>query len=194
MGGKRPNKNDNSHHDEIEEPPEKILRFELDDSDDQSSLCLLPNLKNFVRKYMRKHVDDKTIKLRVLTNNPVPGNVDKSTPVDTYIKELKKETVSRIKTLCVDGFLTNIQEAICNVLGPVTQLCVSAAKQRDELLGMEIFEDKAAWEAEFDKMDAISKTVDSVVSLVGQASQRTSYNRRHLILESLLSDHQKNPK
>ena len=194
MGGKRPNKNDNSHHDEIEEPPEKVLRFELDDSDDQSSLCLLPDLKNFVRKYMRKHVDDKTIKLRVLTNNPVPGNVDKSAPVDTYIKELKKETVSRNKTLCVDGFLTNIQEAICNVLEPVTQLCVSAAKQRDELLGMEIFEDKVAWKAEFDKMDAISKTVDSVVSLVGQASQRTSYNRRHLILESLLSDHQKNPK
>ena len=32
---KRPIKNDNSHHDEIEESPEKMGRFELDDSDDE---------------------------------------------------------------------------------------------------------------------------------------------------------------
>ena len=37
-------------------------------------------------------------------------------------------------------------------------------------------------------MDVISRTLDSVVSVVGQASQRTLYYRRHLILESLLSD------
>ena len=37
-------------------------------------------------------------------------------------------------------------------------------------------------------MDAISKTLDSVVSLVGQAFHRTSYYRRHLISESLSSD------
>ena len=40
-------------------------------------------------------------------------------------------------------------------------------------------------------MDAISKTLDSIVSLKDQASQRTSYYKRHLILESLLSDHKK---
>ena len=56
---------------------------------------------------------------------------------------------------------------------------------------MEVPEDKVAWKAEFDKMDVISKTLDSVVSLVGQASQRTSYCRKHLILKSLLSDHKK---
>ena len=40
-------------------------------------------------------------------------------------------------------------------------------------------------------MHAISKTLDSAVSLVGQASQRTSYYRRYLILGSLLSDYKK---
>ena len=49
-----------------------------------------------------------------------------------------------------------IQEAIQNVLGPVTQLRVSAVKQRDELPPVEVPEDKAAWKSEFDKMDAIS--------------------------------------
>ena len=187
VGGKTLNKNENSHHDEIEEPPEKMGRFELDDSDDESSVCLPPDLEYLVRKYIRKHVGDKAIKKRVLMNNPVPGNVDKPVAVDIYIKELIKETVSENRTLRVDGFLKNIQEAICNVLGPVTQLWVSAAKQQDELLAVEVPEDKAAWKAEFDKMDVISKTLFSGVSLV--ASQGISYYRRHLILESLLSDH-----
>ena len=124
MGGKRPNKNDNSHHDKIKEPTEKMGRFELDDSDNEFSVCLPPGLDNFVGKYMRKHVGDKPIKQRVLTDNPVPGNIDKLLAVDIYIKELIKETVSRNRTLCVDRFLTNIQKAIRNVLGPVTQLWV----------------------------------------------------------------------
>ena len=182
MGGKIPNENGNSHHDDIEEPPEKMGRFELGDSDDESSVCLPPDLENFVRKYLRKHVGDKAIKERVLTDNPVPRNVDQPPAVDIYIKELIKETVRGNRTLRVDGFLANIQEAIRNVLGPVTQLWVSAAKQRNELLAVEVSEDKAAWMAEFDKMDAISKTLHSFVSLVGQASQRASCYRTHLIL------------
>ena len=70
--------------------------------------------------------------------------------------ELIKETISGNRTLRVDGFLTNIQEAICNVLGPVTQLWELAAKKRDELLPFEIPEEKATWKTEFDKMDVIS--------------------------------------
>lgn len=68
-------------------------------------------------------------------NSSVPVNVDKPSAVNIYIKELVKETVSWNRTQRVDEFLTNIQEAICNVLGPVTQLWVSAAKQ--ELLAVE---------------------------------------------------------
>ena len=104
--------------------------------------------------------------------------------MDIYIQELIKKTVSGNRTLRVDGFLTNIQKAIRNVLGPVTQLWVLAIKQRGELLPVEVPEDKTTWKAEFDKMD-------SVAFRVGQASQRTSYYRRYLILESLLSDHKK---
>ena len=69
---------------------------------------------------MKKHVGDKAIKKRVLTDNPVSGNADKTPALDIYIKELIKGTVSGNRTLCVDGFLTNIQEVIDNVLGTVT--------------------------------------------------------------------------
>ena len=77
MEGKRQNQNRNSHHDEIEELPEKMRRFELGDSGYESSVCLAPDLEHFVRIYMRKHVGDKAIKERVLTDNPVPENIDK---------------------------------------------------------------------------------------------------------------------
>ena len=77
MEGKRQNQNGNSHHDEIEELPGKMRRFELDDSDYESSVCLAPGLEYFVRIYMRKHVGDKAIKERVLMDNPVAGNIDK---------------------------------------------------------------------------------------------------------------------
>ena len=121
----------------------------------------------------------------------MPGNVDKPPAVDISIKELIKKIVSGNRTLCVDGFLTNILKVIHNVLKPVTQLWLLTAKQWDELLAVEEPEDEAAWKTEFDKMDAISKNLDLVVSLVGQASQRTSYYRRHLILDFLLSEHKK---
>ena len=71
VGEKRPNENDNSPYDEFGEPPEKTRRFEFDDSDDESSVCLPSDLENFVRKYIRKHVGDKAIKERMLTDNPV---------------------------------------------------------------------------------------------------------------------------
>ena len=70
--------------------------------------------------------------------------------------ELIKETVSGNRTLRIDGYLKNIQEAICNVLGSATQLLELAAKQRDELLAVDIPDDKAAWKTEFNKIDAIS--------------------------------------
>ena len=119
MGGKRPNENDNSRHEEIEQPPEKMGRFELDDSD-ESSVWLPSDLENFVPKHVRKNAGDKVIKKRVLTDNPVPGNVDKPSAVDIYINELIKETVSKNRILNVDRFLTNIQEGIRNVLGLVS--------------------------------------------------------------------------
>ena len=90
--------------------------------------------------------------------------------MDIYIKELVKETDRGNSNLRVDEFLTKIQKVIHNVLEPVIQLWVSATKQRDELLTVDVPEDEAGWKAEFDKINPISKTLDSVVSLVGQAS------------------------
>ena len=141
-------------------------RFELDDSDDELSVCLPPDLENFIRKYMKKYDGDNT------AHNPAQRTTQRqemqiaSAPphsplLDIYINELVKETVTGNRTLRVNRFLTNIQEAIRNVLGPVTQLWVSAANQRDELLAVEVTEGKAS--------------LHSVVSLVGHTSQRTSY-------------------
>ena len=144
-------------------------RFELDDSDDELSVCLPPDLENFIRKYMKKYDGDNTAhnpaqrttqrqEMQIASAPPPPPH---SPLLDIYINELVKETVTGNRTLRVNRFLTNIQEAIRNVLGPVTQLWVSAANQRDELLAVEVTEGKAS--------------LHSVVSLVGHTSQRTSY-------------------
>ena len=77
--------------------------IKLDDSDDESSVCLPSDLENFEGKYARKHIGDKGIKECVLMDNPIPGNVDKPPAVDIHIKELIKETVTGNRTLSVDG-------------------------------------------------------------------------------------------
>ena len=77
MEGKRPNENHNSYHAEIEELPEMMGRFELDNFDDESSVCLAPDLACFVRIYMRKHVGYKAIKDRLLLDNLVLGKIEK---------------------------------------------------------------------------------------------------------------------
>ena len=146
-------------------------RFELDDSDDELSVCLPPDLENFIRKYMKKYDGDNTAhnpaqrttqrQEMQIASAPPPTPPPHSPLLDIYINELVKETVTGNRTLRVNRFLTNIQEAIRNVLGPVTQVWGSAANQRDELLAVEVTEGKAS--------------LHSVVSLVGHTSQRTSY-------------------
>ena len=76
---------------------------------------------------------------------PSAGKNRSTSAVDIYIKELIKKTVSGNRTLRIDGYLTNIQEAFQNVLGPAPQLWALAVKQRDKLLAVEVPEDKTAW-------------------------------------------------
>ena len=95
----------------------------------------------------------------------------------------------------MDGYLLNIQQSIRNIMGPVAQLW-SSVNDGKESLEREQGEDEEQEElrkAEIDKLGDISKALDSVVALVGQATQRTSYYRRHLVLEALLADN-KQPK
>ena len=172
------------------EPPEKISRFELDDSDDESNVSLPDDLIKYLKKYMTKHISDKSIKEKILEENPVPSNIPKPHSIDIYIKELINETASKAKTLRIDGFLSNIQQSVRAIMGPVSQIWMAAIQERKEVRAQEVPENqKELWVAELSKLDELCNTLDSTVALVGQSTQRISYYRRSLILETLLSDH-----
>ena len=192
-GDKRPRHD--SETIEVIEPIDKSARFELDESDDESSVVLREDLVKYARKYSTKHFSDKAIKEKILTDFPVPNNLPKPPKLDIYIKELVNETVGKARTTRVDGYLLNIQQSIRTIMGPVAQLWSSVNEEKDSLEKEqgEDEEQEALRKAEIHKLGDISKTLDSVVALVGQATQRTSYYRRHLILESLLADN-KQPK
>ena len=85
------------------EPPEKIQRYELDE-EDENSVVLPEELVAFVSKYTKKHISDKVIKEKILSNTPVPSNVPVPPALDIYIKDLINESVNKSKVNRVDGF------------------------------------------------------------------------------------------
>ncbi|XP_066935624.1 uncharacterized protein [Clytia hemisphaerica] len=175
---------------ETSAPPEKMPRVELDEEDEDSSVSLLKELEDYARKYLTKHFSDKSIKEKILTDCPVPSNVDKPPKLDIYIKELVNETFGKAKTLRIDGYMTHIQQSIRSIMGPVSQMWISVANEREALMSSGDTDSEES-KTELQRLEIISKTLDAVTALVGQASQRTSYYRRHLILESLFSDHKR---
>ena len=105
---KRPH--DTSVNEEKGDPVAKSARFELDDSD--SACTLEDDLLVYVKKYMSKHISDKTIKEKILEDNPIPENIPKPSNLDFYIKELLDEQFNHAKTMRADGYLVSIQSSI----------------------------------------------------------------------------------
>ena len=73
----------NSDSDNEEAPPAKMPRVQLDDEENETSISLPQELEEYARKYFTKHFSDKIIKDKILTQCPVPSNVDKPPKLDT---------------------------------------------------------------------------------------------------------------
>ncbi|XP_066920955.1 uncharacterized protein [Clytia hemisphaerica] len=175
---------------EEEAPQEKVSRCELDE-DDEENLELPEELLAHLKKYSTKHFSDKVIKEKILDLVPIPKNAPKPPEMDLYIKDLVNESVFKPRITRLDSFLVNVQHSIRSILGPVSHLWVAVNEEREtkkredqDLTG----EEKEATQEELQRLEDVVKTLDTVVTLVGQAIQRTSYYRRFMILDTLITD------
>ena len=95
-----------------------------------SALSDIREMINYVKKYMNKHIGDKTIKEKILEETE---NVPKPADLDFYIKEVIDEQFTNARVIRTDNYLVNIQKAIKNILGPVCHMWHSAAIERKAL-------------------------------------------------------------
>lgn len=163
-----------------EEPHQKCLRFDLNPKDE--SYDLPESLAEYIKQYMYVHIPDKTVKEKILLDNPVPKNIDAPPKVDLFIKDLLQENNMR-RTLSLDQTLSNIQQGIHNIMGPLSTLWVAAEEEKAEILSAV---DVSPEEKE--KIKEMCNLFEQIVSLVGQASNKTVYYRRSYILESVVAD------
>ena len=86
-----------------------------------------------MKKYLNKHIIDKTIKEKILEETPVPENIPKPASLNFYIKEVIEEQFTHARVIRTDNYLLNIQNSIRNILGPVCHMWHSATVDKKAL-------------------------------------------------------------
>jgi len=163
------------------EPLQKTQRFDMFTK--ENSYELPQRLVEYMHKYFNAHIADKVVKEMILSENPVPSNVQAPKAIDSFIKELLQDNNMR-KVIMLDQSLAGIQNSIHNIMGPLSTLWMAAEEEKARVL------------ADADTNDPIDtghitemcQLFEQVVALVGQASNRTNYYRRSYILESVIND------
>ena len=111
-------------------PSAKIARFELENHSSNSDWDLPQQMVDYVHRYMNIKIQDKEVKEKILTFNPVPRNIKKVPELDSYMKELLVEN-NKTQTLHIEKLLKSIQERDRNVLGPLSKIWSMTESERD---------------------------------------------------------------
>lgn len=190
-GNKRPL---DDRQDEDDTPPEKIQRFELEDSNE--SYELPKDMADYVKKYFNVHIAEKSIKDQILEEYPIPANIDTPPKLDPYIKELLLDNNLK-KVLFADQTLFNIQTSIHNIMGPLSTMWLAAEEEKQSILSAEKDVENSSVEnaniivEEKERIQQTCNMFEKVVTLVAQASQRTTFTRRSNMLDQMILDHRR---
>ena len=142
-------------------------------------------LSSYITKAVSVYISDKTLKESILEENPVPGNVNKIKKLDSFLKELLEE---RGRKFCVksDTNLMNIQEKLRNVFGPLSKIWMTVEEEKEA-----VFQNASEDPEMRDSVENVKWSctlIEQIVTLLGQAINSVSYQRRHNVLSALAID------
>lgn len=158
------------------QPSFKRPRFEALADEKQYDYELPDEMADYLNKYMDKYVPDKDLKDSIMTENPVPSNVNKPKKLDGYFKEILNENHKR-NELKVDDALEKIQDKVVQVMGPLARVwyAVEATTTDSQPLSAE----------------ELSKAIEQSVLILGQAFNSVTYYRRLNVLSAIMPESKK---
>ena len=169
---------------EDEQPVAKRARFEASE-EGKNNYKLSEELSSYIKSSCVEYVSDKVLKERILDENPVPENVIRTKKLDSFLKELLEE---KGKKFCIkaDTNLMNIQDRIRYVFGPLSKVWTMVEEEKEAVF-QHAADDPEMQESVESVKDSCT-LVEQIVTLLGQAMNSLSYQRRHNILSALSVD------
>ena len=119
-----------------ESPTKKKGRSELTETSTEFSWDLYPVLAEYANKYMDNFVSNQTLFNEIMFFNNVSENLKKGKTLDPYLGELLAE---QDKYICLnqDKTLSNIQQRITFVYGPLTKICSAMEAEKESCVADE---------------------------------------------------------
>ena len=133
-------------------------------------------MADYANLNFENYIPDKDINEKILTENPVPSNLQEVPVLDDFVKALLvSQTV-----ITTDHQVEKFQERHLQVMGPSSWLWKGLEDVRNE-----------SSEAVGVPVDTFATLIEQTTLLLGQASLSVSYARRLNILKTLLKDPRK---
>ena len=133
-------------------------------------------MADYANLHFKNYIPDKGINEKILTENPVPSNLQEVPVLDDFVKILLvSQTVNT-----TDHQMEKFQEKFLQVMGPLSRLWKGLEDVRNE-----------SSEAVDLPVDTFVTLIEQTKILLGQASTSISYARRLNILKTLLKDPRK---
>ena len=140
-----------------------------------------PPLQSLMAEYANNHfnsyIPEKVIEEQLLTENPVPSNIQQVKPLDDFIRSLLSSQTVRTS----DHQMEKFQGKILEVMDPLSRLWK----------GLEDIRKAPSDETVELPVDKFVTLVEQVILLPGQASLSVSYTRRFNILKMITKDPRK---
>ena len=130
-------------------------------------------MADYTNLHLKSYIPDKDINEKILTENPVPSNLQE-VPV---LNDFGKTLLVSLTVIRIDHQMEKFQENILQVMGPLSRLWKGSDDVRNE-----------SSEAAEVLVDAIDILIEQTTLLLGQASLPVSYARRLSNLKTLLKD------
>ena len=167
------NSSDESDVADVEENP--IKRFKITPEEDKYKWNLPKGMAIYANTHFEEYIPDKDIKEAVLSENPVPENIDPVKKLDDFLKDLLIEKQKNFGKQW-DHVLEKIQRKTTDVMGPLSKV-------------WSILED-----AKNSKNDEVTVSikdllqyVEQTVLLLGQSVNSMTYHRRYNILLNIMN-------
>ena len=132
-------------------------------------------MASYANKYFEEFIPEGDLKEAILTQSPVPENIDTVKKLDDFLKDLLKEK-KKTSEQNLENIFEKLQNKTRDVMGPLAKLwkILEDAKQAED-------------EAVPVSVNELLFYVEQIVLLLGQSSNAITYHRRLNVLGCIMN-------
>lgn len=151
--------------------------FHVKTEQEENQYELPSKIVDYVQHYMDKFIPDKELKEKILTENPVPENIQKTFQLDQFMRDIMKDDKKSTEIL-IDSVLEKISDKTRDVYAPISRIWTYLEKVvKSGTEGDPIDVD----------IDKLLEHIQQAVLLLGQTANSITYHRRINALSVLMS-------